>query len=102
MTLGIEAVETVGWGAGSSVKDSDRRLLCRRYRSGDGLTGEDRVGGDKVEDDVMTVECGLVVPETTRAVPTIAESSLVPDLWLIEERSEEDDDDVVETEGFAG
>ena len=102
MTFGIEAVEIDGWGADCSVKDSDRRLFGRRYRSGDGLTGEDRVGGDKVEDDVMTVECGLVVPETTRAVPTIAESSLVPDLWLIEERSEEEDDDVVETEGFAG
>jgi hypothetical protein len=65
------------------------------------LTGEDRVGGDKVEDDVMIVERGLAMPATTRAVPTIAESSLAPDLWLIEERSEEDDD-VVETEGFAG
>jgi hypothetical protein len=65
------------------------------------LTGEDKVGGDKVEDDVVIVERGLAVPETTRAVPTIAKSSLVPDLWLIEETSEEDDD-IVETEGFAG
>ena len=60
------------------------------------------MGGDKVEDDVVIVKRGLAVPETTRAVPTIAESSLVPDLWLIEETSEEDDDDIVETEGFAG
>jgi hypothetical protein len=102
MTFGIEAVVTVGWGAGCSAEDSDRRLFGRRYRSGDGLTGEDRVGGEKVEDGVMIVELGLAVPETTRAVPTIVESSLVPDLWLIEERSEEEDDDVVETEGFAG
>ena len=102
MTFGIETMEIVGWGAGCSVRDSDRRLFGRRYRSGVGLTGEDRVGGDRVEDDVIIVETGLAVPETTHAVPTIAESSLVPDLWLIEERSEEDDDDVVETEGFAG
>ncbi len=39
--------------------------------------------------------------ETTRAVPTIAESSLVPDLWLNEERSEEDEE-VVDTEGLGG
>ncbi len=102
MTLGIEAVEIVGLGAGCSVKDSDRRLFGRRYRSGDGLTGEDRVGGDKVEDDVRIVEGGLALPETTRAVPTTAKSSLVPDLWLIEETSEEEEEDVVETEGFAG
>jgi hypothetical protein len=50
---------------------------------------------------VMMVDCGRATPETTRAVPTMAESSLDPDLWLREERSE-DDEDVVDTEGAAG
>lgn len=50
----------------------------------------------------MTVECGLAAPETTRAVPVITESSFEPDLWLIEEISDEVEDDVVETESAAG
>jgi hypothetical protein len=101
MTFGIEVVEIVGWGDGCSADESDRRLFGRRYRSGEGLTGEDRVGGEKLGDDVIIVEWGLAVPETTRAVPMIAESSLDPDLWLNEERSEEEDE-VVDTEGLGG
>ncbi len=42
------------------------------------------------------------MPEATRAVPIIAKSSLDPDLWLSEERSEEDDEDDVDVEGLAG
>jgi hypothetical protein len=56
MTFGIEVVEIVGWGDGCSADESDRRLFGRRYRSGEGLTGEDRVGGEKLGDDVIIVE----------------------------------------------
>jgi hypothetical protein len=48
------------------------------------------------------VECGRGAPEVTRAVPEIVESSLAPDLWLSADRSDEDDEEVVDTEGAAG
>jgi len=98
----MEAVEAEACcGDDACSVDSVRRLFGRRYRSGEGLTGEERAAGERVGEDVMIVECGREVPETTRAVPIIAESSRDPDFWLIEERSEEDDE-VVETEGLAG
>jgi hypothetical protein len=67
------------------------------------LTGEDTAWGATFwpEVDVMTLERGLASPETTRAVPVIAESSLEPDLWLTDDRSVEDED-VVDTEGGEG
>jgi hypothetical protein len=104
MTFGIDAFEAEVCCGGDccSAEDSARRLFGRRYRSGEGLTGEDRVGGERVAEDVIMVELGRAVPETTRAFPMIAESSLDPDLWLNEERSEEDDEDVVDTEGLGG
>lgn len=49
----------------------------------------------------MTLERGPASPETTLAVPVIAESSLEPDLWLNDDRSVEDED-VVDTEGGEG
>ena len=102
MTFGIEAVEAEAGGVIGSEVDSDRRLFGRRYRSGVDLAGEERIGGDRVEEDVMIVEWGRAVPETTRAVDMTAEPSLDPDFWLSEERSEDEEEDVVDTEGWAG
>jgi hypothetical protein len=47
------------------------------------------------------VECGRGAPDVTRDLLTIAESSLVPDLWLNADKSDEEEE-VVETDGAVG
>lgn len=48
---------------------------------------------------MMMVEFGREARVATRAVEVMAESSLVPDLW---ESSDDDDEDVVDTDKAAG
>lgn len=83
--------------------DSARRLLGRRYRSGVDFDGDAATGGARLppEVDVITVDSGRAVPDATRAVPMMAVSSLDPDFWLNEDKSEEPDE-VVDTEAAAG
>lgn len=95
---GVTVVDAVG-----TLADSTRRLFGRRYLSGEGFTAGCWVAGAKIGPgaEAKSVDCGLTDPETTRAVPTITESSFEPALWLNDDPSD-DDEEVVETEAAAG
>lgn len=86
--------------------DSARRLFGRRYRSGDGFTVVAEMDGGRarlgLEDVVKMVEWGRGVTLDTLDVPGSVESSLDPDLWLKLDKSEDDDEDVVDIEAGAG
>ena len=83
--------------------DCERPLFGLRYLSGVALPGADNVGGARFMPlPERIVEFGLGLPDDARVEPPNAESSLVPGLWLKEERSDELEEDVVDTEAGAG
>jgi hypothetical protein len=55
-----------------------------------------------VAEDAVIVDCDRVFPALARIFIGRAESSLEPGFWLKVERSEEDDEEVVEIEAAAG
>jgi hypothetical protein len=79
--------------------DSARRLFGRRYLSGEVLAVVKGTGGDKLR---LEVAVGIVswgFPFTARAM---VESSFEPAFCPRAERSDEDEEDVVEIEEVAG
>lgn len=76
--------------------DSERRLFGRRYLSGETLVVAEGAGGASPSPgpEVVIFSWGVLA--------TVTESSLDPAFWLRADRSEEDEDEVVEIEGLEG
>ena len=79
-------------------------MFGRRYRSGVGLDDEDgaapKLGEDGLENMVDWGRAAKVI--VLRLAVEMEESSLEPDLWLMADRSDEEEEEVVEIDAGAG